>query len=393
MTMSENFLAIQKQTDQDLIRDELDQVLVMQPETIDEVVMLSPALRALKESLPRAEITLITSTAGSQVAPLVPWVDQVMVYPDAWQGIDESNLLNLRKDMAFLERMRSQGFSLAMIFTGLSQSPFPAAYACYLAGIPYRAGLTNDSSGSALSHFLPPPAEDCHQVDRNLKLLEVLDIYDSSNQVELSIPEDAERRANELLTEHGVTPDIPYIVLAPGASIPSEQYDPHHFAAVAHLLAAQSELQLVIVGRSEEAESIQPVLQVAEENLYGNVHSLVGRTSIPERAAILRQAALTISNKSSSMYMAAAWDCPMIVVYPGTEPIDSWKPHNNSTRLLCRPDSCSICSNTSCPYGMQCLEVRPEEVAVVALEMLADQTYEPATHRIFNEYKREILNR
>jgi ADP-heptose:LPS heptosyltransferase len=391
--MSETFLAIQKQTDQDLIRAELKQVLVMQPETVGEVVMLSPALRALKESLPSAETTLITSAAGSQVAPLVPWIDKVMVYPDAWRGINESSLLNLRKDMAFLERMRSQGFSLAMIFTGLSQSPFPAAYACYLAGIPYRVGLTSDQNGSVFSHFLPPPAEDCHQVDRNLKLLEVLDIYDSNNRLELRIPEDVERRANELLIEHGVTRDIPYIVLAPGTSVPSEQYDPHHFAAVAHLLAAQSELQVVIVGNSDEAENIQPVLQVAEQNLYGNVHSLVGKAGIPELAAILRQAALILSNKSSIMYLAETWDCPMIVVYPGTEPIDSWKPRNNSTRFLSRPDSCSICSNTTCPYGMKCLEVRPEEVAVAALEMLADQTYEPARHPVFNGYKSEILSR
>lgn len=391
--MSEKFLAIDKQTDQNLIRDDLKQVLIMLPETVGEVVMLSPAVRALKESLPRAEITLITSAAGSQVAPLLPWIDGVMIHPDAWLDITESSLFNLRKDMDFLEWMRNQRFSIAMIFTGLSQSPFPAAYACYLAGIPYRVGLTNECGGSALSHFLPPPTEDVHQVDRNLKLLEVLDIYDSNNQVELDLPENAERRANELLLENGITRETPYIVLAPGACSLSEQYDPHHFAAVAHLLAAQSELQLVIVGRSEELEHIQPVLQVAQENLYGNVHSLVGKTTIPELAAILRQATLTISNKSSSMYMAEALDCPLIVLYPGTEPIDSWRPRKSSTRLLCRPDSCSLCSNTTCPYGMKCLDIRPEEVAITALEMLADQTYEPATHRLFHEYKREILSR
>lgn len=392
--MSKHFLAVEEQTDQDLIREDLEQVVVMQPETVGEVVMLGPAVRALKESLPRAEITLITSAEGSQVAPLLPWIDDVIVYPESWRRITEASLLSLRKDMAFIERLRSRRFSLAVIFTNLAQSPFPPAYACYLAGIPYRVGLTSDSSGSALSHFLPPPADDLHQVDRNLKLLEALDIYESNNQVELSVPEEIETKANALITENGVAQGTPYIVLAPGASTRSEQYAPDHFAAVAHLLAAQSELQVVIVGSAEEEETIQPVLEIANKNLYGNVYSLVGKTTMPELAAILRHATLTISNNSSSMHIANALNCPMIVIYPGAESIAPWKPRNHSTRLLTRPESCSLCSDTNCSYAMKCLDIRPEEVAIAALEMIADQTYEPVARRsVFQEYKSEILSR
>jgi hypothetical protein len=39
---------------------------------------------------------------------------------------------------------------------------------------------------------------------------------------------------------------------------------------------------------------------------------------------------------------------------------------------------------------MKCLDLRPEEVAIAALEMLGEQTYSSSTFRGFREYKSEV---
>lgn len=352
--------------------------------------MLTPVLRTLRKALPEAEITLLTSSQGSQVAPLLPWVDHVMVYPELWRNITKFRLLDLRKDRTFIEQLREQRFSMAMIFTSLCQSPWVSAYACYLAGIPQRVGYAADVHSSALSHFLLPPADDFHQVDRNLNLLETLGIYETDNQVELSISEDIEQKANELLIENGIEPDIPYTVLAPGSSYMDFRYEPHCFAAAARILSAQTELQLVIVGGVEELEIIQPVLQRADENLYGNVHSLVGKITLPELAAVIRRASLTITNRSAAMHIAEVFNCPMVVLYPETDTNSSWNPRSPSTRVLSRPDSCSVCYESACQFGMKCLDIRPQEVAITALEMLGEQAYPSTTYHVLQEYKSEM---
>jgi hypothetical protein len=46
-----------------------EHVLVMQLDDAGAIVMLSPALRALRQSLPCAELTLMTSIAGSCPTP------------------------------------------------------------------------------------------------------------------------------------------------------------------------------------------------------------------------------------------------------------------------------------------------------------------------------------
>ena len=370
-------------------KSELEHVLVMQLDDSGSIVMLSPALRTLREALPHAELTLMTSVAGGQLAPLLPWVDNVMIDQAVGPDGSGSRSINPREEIAFVERLRRHNFSVALIFTSVSQSPLRAASACYMAGIPYRVGFAKGMSGLILSHAATPLSEDVHQVDRNLRLLEAIGISSSNSRTELNIPENVENRANELLSIAGLKLNIPYIVLAPGSVGAVSQYSPNHFAVVAHILSAQTEQQLVVVGNSSQAKAIVPVLQVANENLYGNIYSLVEKTTLPELAAIIRQASLTIANNSVSMHFADVFGRPMVILHSESEMSNQWMPRNASARLLSRPAICSRCNQVECPNGINCLDVRPEEVAIAALEMLSEQTYDQTNYKDILGYKIE----
>lgn len=372
-----------------ILKDNLQHVLVIQLANTSDVVMLSPALRALRDALPDGKITFMTSSAGSHLAALLPWVDKIMVDQSVGQDSAGNRSFNPREDVAFIERLRQENFSLALIFTGVSQSSQRAAYACYLAGIPYRLGFAQEINDSVLSHCLPPPADDLHLVDRNLSLLRGIGISARDTRMELSIPEEVANKTNELLGKAGLRPNAPYIVIAPGKDGIVSQYDPNHFAAVAHILAGQTEQQIVVVGSPAEARGNQAIMQVAEENLYGNMYSLVEKTTIPEVAAIIQRASLTISNNSVNMHFADAFSCPMVILYPETETISQWVPRHASARLLSRPASCSSCSHPGCSHGINCPNIRPEEVAIAALELLSEQTYNQANYKGILGYKFE----
>ncbi|HEU0292245.1 MAG TPA: glycosyltransferase family 9 protein [Anaerolineales bacterium] len=373
--MSTHLPTARGQLDVDILKGNVPRVLAMGPDNIGDVVLLAPALRALRESLPQAEISLIASSRGSQVASMLPWVDHVLVHEALWQDISPEKLLDLHQELELIEQLRERQFSMAVIFTSFSQSPFPAAYACYLAGIPYRVGFSKEFGGGVISHFSPSPDDELHQVDRNLKLLETIGIHTQNNHLELYIPDDVQERVHELLYSVRLNPQMPFIVLAPGAGCSARRYDPLRFAEATRILAAQTELHLVVVGNERESESLEPVLQLAEENLYGNLHSLVGKTSVPELVAILRQASLTIAHHSAPMHIADAVGCPMIILYSGTDLVSQWMPRHAPARLLCRPVFCSPCYNYICPFDMECLDIRPEEVAIAALEMLDERVF------------------
>jgi len=65
---------------------EVRRLLVMRLDNIGDVVMTGPVLRALKENLPRASITLMASPGGKEAAPLLPWVDEVFAWRVLWQA-------------------------------------------------------------------------------------------------------------------------------------------------------------------------------------------------------------------------------------------------------------------------------------------------------------------
>lgn len=62
-------------------------ILVMRLDNIGDVIMTSPAVRAIKENLPSSSVTLMTSPSGAWCAPLLPWVDEVWQERVLWQDL------------------------------------------------------------------------------------------------------------------------------------------------------------------------------------------------------------------------------------------------------------------------------------------------------------------
>lgn len=116
-----------------------------------------PTLR-IRQVLPEAAITLLV--ANRTQASLLPGVDQMLIHP----AVDGGGLV---QDL--IAAIQVHQFEAAIIFTGISQSPYPLAYACYLAGIPLRIGQSAEFGGGVLSHWVKPPDQ---PRDRNLFLLE-----------------------------------------------------------------------------------------------------------------------------------------------------------------------------------------------------------------------------
>src|SRR5688500_10385239 len=150
--------------------------------------------------------------------PLLPCADDVLVWLAVWQDAIASMALDPQRELDLIGRLRDAAFDAAIIFTSFSQSVYPPAYVCYLAGIPIRAGQAHDFGGSLLTHRVIPKADSAHQVDRNLHIIESLGFQAAGRHLELRIPEAAQGSARQILRSRGVDPAGPYIVLAPGAS-------------------------------------------------------------------------------------------------------------------------------------------------------------------------------
>lgn len=140
----------------------IHRLLVIYPSSIEDVMHIQPALQILRQALPNAEITLLTTPACSQ--GVESWVDEIMVY----EGITG----NAQREINLIDKLRDRCFDAAIIFTNTDESPYSLAYICYLAGIPIRLGQSQEFGGSVLSQWVKSSLSGTHPENHHLFLLE-----------------------------------------------------------------------------------------------------------------------------------------------------------------------------------------------------------------------------
>ncbi|CAJ3471749.1 glycosyltransferase family 9 protein [Burkholderia pseudomallei] len=171
-------------------------ILCVRLDNMGDVLMTTPALRALKESGEGRHLTLLTSSAAAPLAAHLPMIDDVWIYDAPWvkhPGADDG----AAADVEMIERLLCGGFDAAAIFTVYSQSPLPAAMMCRLAGIALRLAHCRENPYRLLTERIAetePQVQLRHEVARQLAL--VREVGATTRDMRLAFePGDAARRA------------------------------------------------------------------------------------------------------------------------------------------------------------------------------------------------------
>jgi len=336
--------------------DDLRRILAIRLDNAGDMIMLGPALRALRSATPHASLDLLASPAGAEASAMLSIVDDVLVERAVWQSIG-GQPADPTKEQAFIGRIAERAYDAAFIFTSFSQTPFVAAYACLLAGIPIRAAQAADFGGEVLTHVVPPLPNGSHQVDRNLNVVRGVGVPTADDRLRLRIPAAATTRARRLLEEVGISRGERFIVLAPGASAAARRYPMPAAIAAARTLTSEPWCpSVVLVGSAREAARLRPL-----EAIPG-VHSLVGRTSFAELTAVIARASALLAAHSAPMHLADALGVPSVILFSGTDLASEWEPRHTSARLLSVDTWCTPCRALECPFQQECLDVPGSEV-------------------------------
>jgi len=334
-------------------------ILVVRADNIGDVVTTTPALRALRAAAPDARIELLASPVGAAVAPMIPQLDGVVAVSASWQqlpGAGRDPAADATAERELLERITAGQYDLLLVLTSFSQSPWPVAHLGLLAGIGTRAVHSREFGGAVATHWVTPPADTTHQVDRALHLLAAIGVPHRGRETSLRVPVDAARTAAEL-APHG-----PFAVLAPGASCAARRYPAERFGAAAGELA-RAGLPVLVAGSGAEAPLVE---RVVAEAAHPDV-TPVPAVPLPVFTALLARGAVAITNNSGGMHLADAVRTPVAVTYAGTERPGDLRPRSTPAALLGREVPCAPCRQLQCPFQHECLDVPAAELAAAAL--------------------------
>ena len=342
-------------------------ILCVRLDSLGDVLMCTPAMRALRRAVPGRTLTLLGSPAGAAALPFIPELDDAIAWSAPWTKSSAP-----AGTPAPIAALAARAFDAAVIFTTYTQSALPAALLCQLAGIPLRLAHCRENPYDLLSDWIPDPEPATlvrHEVQRQLALVQRVGCRSADLGLSF-VPRPADfTAARARLAAAGIDPDRPWILLHPGASAASRRYPAAHWAHVVRLLAQELQLPLVLTGSAEESELVDGIQFASAVPAV----SLAGRLTLGELGAALRLAAVAVTNNTGPAHMAAAVGTPVVDLYALTNPQHT--PWNVRSRVLFHDVPCRFCYKSTCPEGHQaCLAgIEPRRV-VEAVRALLDAT-------------------
>src|SRR5437773_6826230 len=346
-------------------------VLAIRLDNLGDVLVTTPALHAIKESLPTAELTLLAGPVGSQVARLNPDIDDVIVYQAPWMDPWHKLPQDSQREQEMIAMIKEQQFDGAIIFTSYHQSSLPAAYLCYLADIPLRLAASIDGPGSLLTTRHKHPERMMHEVERGLDLVNAIGLSTKALDLVLKVPSMARESIYEFLSAQNLDPFRPLLVIHPGCSMPARTYPYEMYAQVLDLVIERLGATVVVTGTQDEQTLVERLLDRVQEHNRRAILACAGTLPFPDFCALIEAADLVITNNTGPMHIAAAVKTPVVALFALTNPPEQWGPWHVPHRQLYHDVSCRICYNRICPYNHECLRlITPEIVADAAEELL-----------------------
>lgn len=286
----------------------IQRLAVICPSWVGDTVMCTPVLRALRHHLPAARITAICRPGLDQLLNGCAFIDSIIV-------CDNKGLFGPQR----LAKALKQSAAEAVL---LLPNSFRSAMGARMAGTPIRIGYDRDGRHALLTHRILPEKSDLPtpMVDYYVRLARFALGLESSEEfdhrIELHTTAEEEAAADELLRD--VT--SPFIALNPGANRPDKRWPAEQFTVLAERLAcAKGEYvapKIVMTGAPGEMD----ILEAIEKSARTPIINLARRgVMLGSLKAVLRRAALLVTNDTGPRHIAAALGTPVVALFGPTD--------------------------------------------------------------------------
>jgi heptosyltransferase I len=345
-------------------------ILIIKLSAIGDVMHTLPVLNVLRRQYPNAHITWLVEEASADLVQNHPALDRVLVSRrKSWiRGLCSSQWRrHLREIIRFVQSLRDCEYDMVFDFQAALKGAAWVALARGRRKIGFGRGLEHQEySYVVLNERIPAVSMEIHALDRGMMMLKAAGIPCHDIEYRLPITPDHRRCAQRLLTERGLAPGQPFVVLNPMAKWDTKLWDQQKFAELADRIQTACRVPIVFTGGPED----QPYIDAIIGHMKTKGDSLAGRTDLMTLAALLQAAALMITTDTGPMHMAAAVGTPTVVLFGPTAP---WRtgPYGKGHRIVRTDLACNPCFKRRCPEAPTCMAaISVEQVMAATTELL-----------------------
>ncbi len=318
-------------------------ILIVRTDRLGDVVLTTPAIKALKKSWPQARIAILVGASTRELLIDNPCLDEILVDDRQGRHAGIGGFFRLVLDL------RQRKFDLAIIYHTKKRTN----WLCFLAGIPRRIGYKNEKAG----FLLTDPVRDerhlghRHEAQYCLDLLRHLSIPPNlilekslqglADDVYVAVSSDATKWLEAQCRTRHIQPHQRMIALHPQASDPAKEWPVEQFAELINRVVQRYPSVIVLIGSKRTAEISQFIARQVRVPIW----DLRSQTTVGQLAVLLRRCQLLISNDSGPVHIAVGVGTPAISIftrnYPGINP-ERWRPLGSTSQVVSVPQPITI---------------------------------------------------
>lgn len=333
-------------------------IAVLRFGAVGDVLLTTPALEALRQAFPVAQITYVTKAALASIVSANPHIDNLLTFESGESAAVIAKRLRQAKVDTVVDwhdKLRSKLVRWLLPGTRRvvwSKRPFGV-------GLPVRLGLKTWRPTRLLSSRYHAAVEKL--AGKSLAAGELRAFPTAAGRGE------AQRLLQRLQTDK----TRPLLGLSPGANWLTKRWPSENFGRLASVATAAG-WQVVVTGSEAERPLFDELCRLAPE-----CKSAIG-TSLGGLVGIIEQCDAFVANDSGPMHIARGLGVPTVALFGSTPP--SQFDFSGHTLLFerqpCAP--CHFYGRKRCPKGhLRCMKVLRPEAAWAALEQVRPGTRLP----------------
>ncbi len=329
-------------------KEQMTDILWIQTGFIGDIILTTAAIDKARELFPKARQHLVTTNTGKMVLENGLNLDSLHVFDKSsglgglWQTAKKVRT-HLGANAITIQPHLSTRSSLLSFLIGVPVITFREASLAFLAAKRvYRIAVM-------------------HEVDRNAILLEALDIPRQilvplrPKMLVKELPVQGSLATLRTSAELGVKR---WIGVAPGSIWGTKRWPVTKYAALVLRLLSQKETGVVLIGGKEEQDLCDEILDSTLKSMPLNEKHLInlaGKTSLDDLRSLFPKLHLVVTNDSSPVHYASAYNIPTLVIFGPTIPAFGFGPLADDSRVIetlgldCRP--CGNHGPQKCPLG------------------------------------------
>jgi len=295
-------------------------ILVILWGALGDIIVATPALRAIRERYPNAHITYATNPLMHQIAPEHVFADKII-------ALEPEQLKSFLFTIRFGLKLSREKFDFAINFRYTSER---SALLTWLSRARVRAGAGPASSMWCYTEKLSYPPSHYHQLYRNTDMVTALGIVPRNLHPYVFCSAEHRAFAKQWFDANNLS--APVVAMQPGASNAYRAWLPERYAEIGKRITRDFGIKMIITHAPHERAAAEFVAeQVGDAALLAPATPTVGHL-----AALFEQCSMVICNNSGAMHVAVAIDTPVVALHGSTE-LEDWQPLGEKHRSVKSP--------------------------------------------------------